>query len=41
VYAIGGCVIVASWPLRVMVGHTDWYFPIGESVARFARMLFG
>jgi hypothetical protein len=41
VYAIGGCVIVASWPLRVMVGHTDWYFPIGESVARFARMLLG
>jgi hypothetical protein len=40
-YAIGGLTIVASWPLRIMVGHSDWYFPIGESVARMARAMFG
>ena len=39
-YAIGGLVIVASWPLRVMIGHSGWYFPIGESVARIARSIF-
>jgi hypothetical protein len=40
VYVIGGLVILASWPLRLMVGRSDWYFPIGESLARFARQLF-
>jgi hypothetical protein len=40
-YAIGGFVIVASWPLRNMVGHSDWYFPIGEGVARMAHVMFG
>jgi len=40
VYAIGGLVIVASWPLRLMIGHSAWYFPIGEGVARIARALF-
>lgn len=41
VYAVGGLVIVASWPLRVMVGRSEWYFPIGEAVARIARGMFG
>jgi hypothetical protein len=41
VYAIGGLVTVASWPLRIMIGHSDWYFPIGEQVARLARTMFG
>lgn len=41
VYAFGGLVIVASWPLRIMVGRSDWYFPIGESVARLARAMLG
>ena len=40
-YVIGGLVIVASWPLRVMVGRSDWYFPIGEAVARVAHRMFG
>jgi hypothetical protein len=40
-YVIGGLVIVASWPLRNMVGHSDWYFPIGEAVARIAHGMFG
>jgi hypothetical protein len=40
-YAIGGVIIAASWPLRNMIGHSDWYFPIGEGVARIARTLWG
>lgn len=40
-YAIGGLAIVASWPLRLMVGRSDWYFPIGEGVARLGRAMFG
>jgi MFS family permease len=38
---IGGLVIVASWPLRLMVGRSDWYFQIGEAVARVANRMFG
>jgi hypothetical protein len=41
VYWIGGLVILASWPLRLMIGRSDWYFPIGEEVARIARGIFG
>lgn len=41
VYVIGGLVIAASWPLRVMIGRSEWYFPIGEEVARIARVMFG
>jgi hypothetical protein len=33
VYAIGGLVIFASWPLRLMVGRSEWYRPIGEWIA--------
>jgi hypothetical protein len=40
-YVIGGLVIIASWPLRNMVGHSEWYFPIGEQVALLARSMFG
>ncbi|HEV7608999.1 MAG TPA: hypothetical protein VGO61_16770 [Steroidobacteraceae bacterium] len=25
VYAIGGAVLIASWPLRLMIGRSDWY----------------
>jgi hypothetical protein len=41
VYLIGGLVIIASWPLRLMVGRSDWYFPIGEELARIAKGMFG
>jgi hypothetical protein len=34
VFAIGGVAIVASWPLRLMVGRTEWWTAIGESLAR-------
>ena len=37
----GALVIVASWPLRLMIGRSEWYFPIGEQVARLARSMFG
>ena len=40
-YVVGGLVIVASWPLRLMIGRSEWYFPIGEQVARLARSMFG
>lgn len=40
-YVIGGLVIVTSWPLRLMVGRSEWYFPIGERVAQLARSMFG
>lgn len=40
VYVIGGLVIIASWPLRNMIGHSDWYYPIGEQIARLARTMF-
>jgi hypothetical protein len=40
VYAIGGLVIVASWPLRIMIGHSDWWRPVSEGVARVARSIF-
>jgi len=40
VYAIGGLVVVASWPLRIMVGHSDWWHPVADGVARFARTIF-
>lgn len=34
VYAVGGAVLIASWPLRVMIGRSDWYQPIGEWIAK-------
>ena len=40
VYVIGGLVVAASWPLRLMIGHSEWYYPVGESVARLARVMF-
>jgi len=40
-YVVGCLVIVVSRPLRNMVGHSDWYFPIGEGVARIAHRMFG
>jgi hypothetical protein len=40
-YVIGGLVIVASWPIRVAIGHSAWYSPIAEGVARIGHHLFG
>jgi hypothetical protein len=41
VYVIGGLVIVASWPIRVAIGHSAWYGPIADGVARIAHGMFG
>lgn len=30
VFAVGGLVLVLAWPLRLAVGFSDWYAPIGE-----------
>jgi hypothetical protein len=40
-YVLGGLVIIASWPLRNMIGHSEWFFPIGEQVVRLANSMFG
>jgi len=34
VYAIGGAALIAAWPLRLMVGRSEWYQPIGEWIAK-------
>ena len=34
VYAIGGAAIIASWPLRLVIGRSEWYQPVGEWIAR-------
>jgi len=39
VYAIGGVIIVASWPLRLMIGRSEWYQPIGDWIARLGAGL--
>jgi len=41
VYVIGGLVVVASWPLRHVVGRSEWWFPVGEGIARVARAMLG
>lgn len=30
VFAVGGLVLVVAWPLRLAIGFSDWYRPIGE-----------
>lgn len=35
-FLIGGVVIVASWPLRLIAGHSDWYQPIAQWFASLA-----
>jgi hypothetical protein len=39
VYAIGGAALIASWPLRIMIGRTGWYQPIGEWIAKIGAGL--
>jgi len=39
VYAIGGAALIASWPLRIVIGRSDWYQPIGEWIARIGAGL--
>ena len=39
VYAVGGAAIIASWPLRIMIGRSEWYQPVGEWIARIGAGL--
>jgi hypothetical protein len=32
-------VLIASWPLRLLIGRSDWYQPVGEWVARIGAGL--
>ena len=41
VYALGGMLLLASGPLSLMVGRSEWYRPFGDEVARIALGLFG
>jgi hypothetical protein len=34
VYLIGGLLVIASWPLRMLVARSDWWQPIGAWVAQ-------
>ena len=34
VYANGGAALIASWPLRIVIGRSEWYQPVGEWIAR-------
>jgi hypothetical protein len=34
VYAIGGAALIASWPLRIVIGRSEWYQPVGEWIAK-------
>jgi len=33
VFALGGLVIVIAWPLRLIIGRSEWYQPIGDWIA--------
>lgn len=34
VFAIGGLAIVASWPLRILIAHSEWWQPVGEWIGK-------
>jgi hypothetical protein len=40
VYAIGGAALIAAWPLRIMIGVSHWYQPVGEWVEKVGTRLF-
>jgi hypothetical protein len=39
VHAIGGVVVVAVWPLRLMIGPTEWRTHVGQGIARIGAGL--
>jgi hypothetical protein len=39
VYAVGGAALIASWPLRLMIGRSDWYQPVGDWIARLGAAI--
>jgi len=38
-YAIGGAALIASWPLRIVIGRSEWYQPVGEWIAKIGAGL--
>jgi hypothetical protein len=34
VFAVGGFVIVASWPIRTLIAGSEWWHPIGAWIAQ-------
>lgn len=38
-YAIGGAALIAAWPLRLMIGRSDWYQPVGNWIAEMGTFL--
>ncbi|HKU91522.1 MAG TPA: hypothetical protein VJP84_17145 [Steroidobacteraceae bacterium] len=34
VFAIGGLVVVAAWPLRTLIARSEWWQPVGAWVAK-------
>ena len=34
VFALGGAALIVSWPLRLVIGRSEWYQPVGEWIAR-------
>ena len=39
VFAIGGALIVVSWPLRLVAGRSEWYQPVAEWMVRLGAAL--
>jgi hypothetical protein len=33
VYAVGGLLVVLSWPVKTLVGRSEWYQPIANWAA--------
>lgn len=38
IYVIGGGIVVASWPLRIIASHSDWWQPIGQWIAKMGTV---
>ncbi len=39
VFAIGGLALVLLWPLRNLIAHSEWWWPIGEWFAGVGRQI--
>jgi len=39
VYAIGGTLLVVSWPVRMAIAHSEWWQPVGEWIGRMGAGL--
>ena len=39
IYAVGGSIVALSWPLKTLIGKSDWYQPIAEWAAGIGATL--